>query len=96
MKTTFAGIWLILLCALPVSVSADEIDPTFEAGYRMGYFMAVATANIDKKVCGNVHARSLAMSVESYFGEYGQKAALKYDKVLEQLSKQFPCGSKGQ
>lgn len=90
-KTVLIAIGATALLALPLSAAADEIEPNYEAGYRMGFFMAVAAANYDTKVCGNIHFVSMAPAIASYFEENGKKSAVTYDKVLTHLSKRFPC-----
>ena len=81
----------VFLCIASTTIVADEIDPVFESGYRMGYFMAVTAANIDKKICGNVHSVTLDYAIKNFINEHGKKAVLKYDEVLDLLSKSYPC-----
>jgi hypothetical protein len=89
------SIGLAVFLALPLPSMADEIEPSYEAGYRMGFFMAVAAANYNKTVCGNIHFVSLTPAIASYFEENGEKTAVIYDKVLAHLSRQFPCKKAG-
>lgn len=84
-----AGISLI--AAAPAR--ADEIEPNYLAGYRMGFFMAVAAGNSGTKVCGNVHPVALSHAVKAFFEAHGSKAALSYDKVLDLLSRAYPCAA---
>lgn len=82
----FAGMLLA-----PGSGLADEIEPNFDAGYRTGYFMAVAAGNLDVKVCGRVHFITINEAIKEYASAHGQKYPLKYNEVLALMEKNFPC-----
>ena len=78
------------LSLLPGLALADEIESNFMAGYRMGFFMAVAAGNTHK-VCGNVHFVSMQPVIKEYVTSHTPNYPLKFDEVLELEAKSFSC-----
>ena len=78
------------LLLIPGFGFADEIEPNFQAGYRMGFFMAVAAGH-PEKVCGNVHFVSMNEVIKKYVSSHVANYPLKYDEVLDLQAKHFPC-----
>lgn len=87
-KTIFLGITGLLL--LPGLGLADEIEPSFMAGYRMGFFMAVSAGN-PHKICGNVHFASMLPVIKEYESSNTTNYPLKYKEILDLEAKFFPC-----
>lgn len=88
-KIIMSGCIATLLLA-PGLGFADEIEPNFMAGYRMGFFMAVAAGN-SEKLCGNVHFQSMNEVIKTYTITYGEKYPLKYNEALDLQTKYFAC-----
>lgn len=81
------------LAALLLSPSlglADEIESNFMAGYRMGFFMAVASGN-PEKLCGNVYFQTMNEVINKYVQKNGKNYPLKYREILDLEAEYFPC-----
>lgn len=90
MRKKIVSACLLSLLVTPGLGWADEIEPNFMAGYRMGFFMAVASAN-PEKICGNVYFQSMNEVIKNYVTTYGQNYPLKHKEVLDLQMKYFPC-----
>lgn len=90
MKKTIMPKFFAALLLMPSLGIADEIEPNFAAGYRMGFFMAVAAIN-PEKLCGNVHFLSMSDVIRTYSETYGANYPLKPKEVLDLEMKYFAC-----
>ena len=93
MSKNIVSACIVGLLMLPSLGSADEIEPNFMAGYRMGFFMAVGAGN-PEKVCGNVSFMSMNIAIKEYVSSHAPNYPLKYNEVLEVQTKYFPCPKK--
>lgn len=93
MSKSTVFVCLASLLLVPMAGLADEIEPNFMAGYRMGFFMAVAAGNPDKN-CGNMSFASMAPVVREYVSSHAPDYPLKYSEVLDLQEKYFPCPKK--
>ena len=90
MKKTIVSGYFAALLLMPSLGLADEIEPNFAAGYRMGFFMAVAAIN-PEKLCGNVHFLSMSDVIRTYSETHGANYPLKPKEVLDLETKYFAC-----
>ena len=90
MKKTVMPIFFAALLLMPSLGVADEIESNFAAGYRMGFFMAVAAIN-PEKLCGNVHFLSMSDVIRTYSETHGANYPLKPKEVLDLEMKYFAC-----
>lgn len=91
MSKNIVSLYFLGILLAPGLGLADEIEPNFDAGYRMGYFMAVAAGNLDVKVCGRVHFLTISEAIKEYAAVHGPKYPLKHNEVLALMEKTFPC-----